>query len=187
MTSQRCNDFAWKKQYLTYHVTLQETIDSLDRDPWLYIAPINDTNVFLVIRHKTKVSERKRVCLRLCLQQNPFQTTCQATAMASCSCPCYENIPYDYCENRFLQADDDAASPCSVRLVDTKHILYVNNSAASTSIRQCFNYTCDVMADAWRCELTGTCEWIAGECVVRREQPVTEKTKSSMPQHLVLT
>ena len=179
MTSQRCDDFAWKKKYLTYHVTLQEAIDSLDRDPWLYIAPINDTNVFLLVRQKTRGSDQDGVCLRSCLQQNPFQTRCQADAMASCSCPCYENIPYNYCENKFLQQNDDAASPCSVSLVDTKQILRVNTTSTSMSIRPCFNYTCDVMTDAWRCELTGNCEWNENNhCTIRREATQASTSKS---------
>ena len=188
MTSQRCDDFAWKKKYLTYHVTLQEAIDSLDQDPWLYIAPINDTNVFLLIGQKTRGSDQNGVCLRSCLQQNPFQTRCQADAMASCSCPCYENIPYNYCENKFLQQSDDAASPCSVSLVDTKQILRVNTTSTSTSIRPCFNYTCDVMTDAWRCGLTGTCEWSekSNRCNIRREAIQASTSKSGISQLLIV-
>ena len=169
MTSQRCNDFAWKKQYLTYHVTLQETIDSLDRDPWLYIAPIDDTNVFLVIKRKSRVSDQSRGCPRSCLQQNPFETTCQAETKETCSCPCYENIPYNNCENRFQQQNDDTASPCSVSLVGTNQVLYVNSDSVSSPIPPCFLYNCDNMTDAWRCELTGNCEWSDYQCIVKAD------------------
>ena len=167
MSVERCNDYAWKRQYHTYLVnrhTTTATSNVVDQDAGITVSFIDGSNVFLVTKRARHDNDDD-----------------DAQSCSTCSCPCYDVIPYQNCENRFQQQNDDATSPCSVSLVDASQILYVNPNSVPSSTPACFSYTCDVMTDAWRCELTSTCEWSAGECVIRREEPPTEKTKSSMP------
>ena len=45
-----CDDFAWKTRYNTLKVTLDTPYDNTDSYPAIYVSPIQDTNVFLIIK-----------------------------------------------------------------------------------------------------------------------------------------
>ena len=146
----KCNDFAWKKQHHTFDVTLQAATEIPEHS--LYLAPIPDTNAFIIAKDISGASNADQQC-NVCRDKTHLRR-CDSIS-APCHCPCFDSIRFQHCNNTFSRSDDINVSPCSISLVDTQQIYHVTDNTMPSDTPPCFTDTCDVIMDAWRCELAG--------------------------------
>ena len=105
-----CDDFAWKARYHTLNITLPNPIDKTDSYPAIYMSPIEDTNLFLVMKTMSGAAPH-----RTCQACSGPSVPDRCLESMSCSCPCITQLQFKHCQNTF-DIDSDVNRPCTVSL-----------------------------------------------------------------------
>ena len=164
----KCDDFAWKKQYITWYLDIQQLID----ETFYQLIPFDKTNLFLIIRDIDAPMAPKEcdscsvTSYDVIIEANPNEDDvltpeCERVDSQTCNCPCHSLLNYEPCENRF---NFDQRFEGEERYPVCSRPVFPNRTTSTVTVgvgalSACFPVNCSMYVTEFDCRLRTDCDW----------------------------
>ena len=154
-----CHDFAWKRQYDTWHLDIDNNING----GFYQVIPFSNTNLLLIIRY-LEVDSTPRTCdscptlqynINLTNHANEGTPECVRNDPTLCNCPCQSALDFDPCQNLF---NTETQYPICSKPVFAEYG-HVNMTHNHVILSECFPVDCALFGMEFECRLRSECDW----------------------------
>ena len=175
----QCNDFAWKLEYNTWKLVMEE--QQTRYGSFYNIAPIIDTNIFLIARDR-RANAISAVCMSCKAgSYSGGSLTEECRRRDGCNCPCHSRLDYEPCTNTFNMEATQAHPVCTNATPQFMSCAEAPVLAPNdvTVPAQCFTVECTEYTNEYDCGFRVECSWCPLErgvqptCNWRQNCPVT--------------